>query len=170
MVFVQSQCELPDAGTAYGYVSPFVYVVDLESPLGLGPIHNVPGLAVAGSEFHIFPGFEGEIAFSVTWDSWPIRGLPTNVDTWMEMGTSPTRLQEMNNANPNGQPKGWTGGHWSFLTLGETMLTVYKLKCLNNGPNYAQPVAGTWTCRLRGNNTGVLPWGCKPHKTSIPFL
>lgn len=170
MVFVQTQCELPDAGTAYGYMSPFVYVVGLEIGLGMGPLHLVHGMAMTGSEWHIFPGFEGEIAFDVTWDSWPTRGEPVNVDSWMEAAPSTVRQQEMNSANPAGQPKNWTGGHWSFLTLGDVLPKVYKLRCFNNGPNYAQPVAGNWSCRMRGHSTGVLPWGCKPHKTTIPFL
>lgn len=169
MVFQAEQCQLPDAGTAYGYVAPFIYIPDSAGGLGITPIHNVPGMSNSLNGVNIHPGFEGNFAFECTWDSWPERGKPTNVNTWVVESEVDFPTNVMNNNAPGATLKNWSGGHGSFNTVGDVVSKTYALNYANIGDQSAQVVSGSYTVSLRGNDTGALPWGCKPKKTSIPF-
>lgn len=169
LAFVAEQCDLPSAGTAYGYMSPFIYPAIPEQFLTPTPLHNVAGMATGLHGFTIFPGFTGTVAWSCEWDSWPIRGKGVNVTTWMTETDSDVPISVFSTNNPPSQPKNQTVGHASFDTTRLLTRKDYVLHIDNNGEEAAQVVGGTYSIAMSGHPTGVLPWGCKPKKTSIPF-
>jgi hypothetical protein len=169
LAFVAEQCELPSAGTAYGYIATYIYTPMFEGPLGITPLHNVTGMANGLAGVTIFPGFQGSVAFSVQWDSWPERGQGVAVDTWtVETDTGAIIMPYSTGSGP-GQFTNETAGHFSFDTTRALVGKSYEFKMRNNGDKAAQAVAGSYTVSMAGHPTGVLPFGCKPKKTSVPF-
>ncbi len=169
LAFVAEQCQLPSAGTAYGYISPFIYLPDQEVGLGITPIHNVTGMANTGSSITIFPGFQGSVAFSAEWDSWPTRGEGVSVSTWTVETDTGAIIMPYSTGQPPAQNANQTAGHFSFDTTRLLTGKTYQFMMKNNGEKHAQAISGSYTVNLRGHPTGVLPFGCKPKKTSIPF-
>lgn len=169
MIFTAQQCELPSAGTAYGYITPFIYGFPDPTLLQPTPIHNVTGMAVGLGEVVILPGFQGTVTFSAEWDSWPTRGQGTNVTTWMTEGDDPTPITPITTNQPPSQPKNQTMGHLSFDTLHTVTAKHYHFHVQNMGPLFAQAVAGTYTVNMQGHPQGVLPFGCKPARVSNPL-
>lgn len=169
LVFVAEQCQLPDAGTAYGYISAFVYNPGDERIMIPAPIHNVTGMAVGTFGITIFPGFQGTLAWSTTWDSYPTRGQGVNVTTWMTEDDLEDPFSQFTTNVPPSQPRNETIGHVAFDTTRAFTGKRYVLHMRNDGDVEAQPVASSYTVQMHGHPTGVLPWGCKFKKTSIPF-
>lgn len=170
LAFAAEQCPLPSAGTAYGYIAPFVYNPNTSLALVPTPVHNVPGMGVGLHGFTIFPGFQGSVAFSCQWDSWPVRGEGVSVNTWIEEINGPEIISLSRTNQPPSQPHNETASHLSFDTLHNLSRRDYILHVENNGDNRAQPVSSTYSIAMSGHNQGVLPWGCHPKKTSVPFL
>jgi len=170
LAFVAEQCQLPSAGTAYGYISPFIYPADHEGGLGITPQHNVTGMSTTLSSVRIFPGFQGTVAFSAEFDSWPTRGQGVNVHTWTEDVQSGAIIMPMDTNVPPSNPYNQTAGHFSFDTTRNVTEQEYRFKIKNNGSDNAQAISGTYTVNMQGHPTGVLPFGCNPKKTSIPFI
>lgn len=168
-VRVAQQCQLPSAGTAYGYISPFIYGPGQEGLLSPTPIHNVPGMAIGLNGVTIFPGFQGSVVFSCTWDSWPERGQGVSVTTWIEELETGTIYSLSQTNNPASQPKNETIGHLSFDTVHYLTQKHYIFHYANTGDTYAQAIASTYSVPMSGHPSGVLPWGCKFKQTSIPF-
>lgn len=169
LVFAAQQCQLPSAGTAYGYIAPFIYSPGQETLLGYFPRHNVPGMAIGLNQITIFPGFQGSVTFSAEFDSWPTRGEGVSVTTWMTEDDETTKISESTTNVPPSQPHNETVGHLSFDTLHNFTRKDYYLHVSNTGDKHAQAVGGSYTVNMTGHPTGVLPWGCKFKKTSIPF-
>lgn len=169
LAFVAEQCPLPSAGTAYGYIAPFIYTPEFEGPLGIGPLHNVNGMANGLAGVTIFPGFQGSVAFSAEFDSWPTRGQGVNADTWTVEDETGTIIMPMSTNQPPSNPHNQTAGHFSFDTTTRLVGKSYSFKVRNNGTGNAQVVSGSYTVQMSGHPTGVLPFGCKPKKTSVPF-
>lgn len=169
LAFVAEQCPLPDAGTAYGTIAPFIYGPDQETLLTPSPQHNVAGMAVGLHGFTIFPGFTGSVTFSCEWDSWPERGQGVSVTTWMEEVETGNVITPFTTNVPPSQPKNETIGHTGFNTLGRVTRQDFVLHVANTGSTAAQCVRSTYSVAMSGNPSGVLPWGCKPKETSIPF-
>jgi hypothetical protein len=170
MAFAAYQCPLPSAGTAYGYIQPFIYGPGEDTLLGYAPQHNVPGMAIGLNQITIFPGYQGSVTFNAVFDSWPEPGKGVNVNTWMTEDDQTTRISDFTTNNPPSQPKNETMGHLSFDTLFNITRKDYYLHVQNNGENYAIIVGGSYSVNLAGHNQGVVPWGCKFKKTSIPFI
>jgi len=170
LAFAAEQCPLPSAGTAYGYIATFIYGPDQDTLLGYFPLHNVTGMAIGLNQITVFPGFQGSLAFSAVFDSWPIRGKGVSVTTWMTEDDNPTPISMFKTNDPPSQPKNETAGHLSFDTLHTFSRKDYYLHIHNTGEEYAQAVGGSYTLTMSGHPTGVLPWGCHLKKTSIPHL
>lgn len=166
LVFTAEQCELPSAGQAYGYIAPFIYSPHTEQTMTPTPIHNVSGMATSTFGITIFPGFQGSVAFSVEWDSWPVRGQGVNVNTWTIQTDTGGVIMPMTTNQPPSNPYNQTAGHFSFDTTRKLVSTEYRLHMANVGDTHAQAVNGTYTVSMQGHPTGVLPFGCKPKKTS----
>jgi hypothetical protein len=169
LVFAAQQCPLPSAGTAYGYIAPFIYGPGQETTLAPVPVHNVPGMAVGLNNVAIFPGFLGTVNFSTEWDSWPVRGQGVSVSTWMEEIHHPEPISYYTTNNPPSQPHNETIGHTAFDTLSNLTRTDYIFHMANTGDTFAQVVNSTYSVSLSGHPTGVMPWGCHPKKTTLPF-
>lgn len=169
MAFAAEQCPLPSAGTAYGYVTPFIYGPGQDTFLTPSPQHNVGGMAVGLHGVTIFPGFQGSFTFSCEWDSWPVRGQGVSVSTWVEELPDNTPISLSTTNIPPTQPYNETIGHLSFDTLHKLVSTRYEMHVQNTGDTFAQVVAGTYSVAMSGHPQGVLPFGCKPKITSIPF-
>lgn len=169
LAFVAEQCPLPSAGTAYGYVSPFIYTPGHEGRLGMTPVHNVPGMAMSFGGVVIFPGFTGSVAFSAEFDSWPTRGEGVNVSTWTEEQDTGAIIMPMATNQPPSNPYNQTAGHFSFNTTTMLVGKAYNFMMRNDGSGNAQAISGSYTVQMAGHPTGVLPFGCKPKKTSNPF-
>jgi hypothetical protein len=170
LAFVAEQCELPSAGTAYGYIATFIYTPGFEGPLGIGPLHNVTGMANGLADITIFPGFQGSVAFSAQFDSWPIRGEGASAETWTVDEDTGAIIMPYSTGQGPAQTQDQTAGHFSFDTTRALTGRRYSFKVRNTGAGNAQVVAGSYTVSMKGHPTGVLPFGCKPKKTSIPFL
>lgn len=170
LAFVAQQCPLPSAGTAYGNIAPFIYPADLDTLLTPAPIHNVGGMHTGAHGFTIFPGFQGTLNWSCEWDSWPERGQGVNVVTWMTEDDDPTPTNMFETNQPPSQPYNETIGHSSFDTLHNFVRKDYVLHVNNIGSVAAQCVKGTYSIYMSGAPSPVLPWGCKFHKTTVPFL
>lgn len=170
LAFVAEQCALPSAGTAYGYIAPFIYPSGFEGGLGITPQHNVTGMAVQLGGVTIFPGFQGSVAFTAEFDSWPIRGKGANVTTWTEEVDTGAVIMPIQTNQPPSQPYNQTAGHFSFDTTRLLVGKSYNFKIANNGEDNVQAISGTYSVSMSGHPTGVLPFGCNPKKTSIPFL
>ena len=170
LAFVAEQCKLPDAGTAYGYISAFVYNPGPEGNLGITPQHNVTGMSVTNSSIRIQPGFQGTIAFYAGFDSWPQRGLGVNVTTWIEDVETGAQIMPMTTNIPPSNPHNQTAAHLAFDVTRSVLEREYIFKRRNDGPEMAQATSGTYSVHMTGHPTGVLPFGCKLKKTSIPFL
>jgi hypothetical protein len=169
LAFVAEQCPLPSAGTAYGYISPFIYNENVSEALGITPLHNVTGMAVSNSSVRIFPGFKGTVAFSAEWDSWPIAGQGADVTTWTEDHNTGDIIMPMTTNVPKSNPYNQTAGHFSFDTTTMLVEQEYRFRMRNNSDKKALVVGGTYTVNMTGHPTGVLPFGCKPKKTFNPF-
>jgi hypothetical protein len=169
LAFAAEQCPLPSAGTAYGYIATFIYEPGQDTLLGYYPLHNVTGMAIGLNQITIFPGFQGTVAFSAVFDSWPTRGQGVSVTTWITEDDNPAPISTFKTNDPPSQPKNETVGHLSFDTLRNLVRKDYYLHIQNTGDNYAQAVGGSYTIAMSGHPTGVLPWGCKLKKTSVPF-
>lgn len=169
LAFVAEQCELPSAGTAYGYIAPFIYPPDHEGGLGITPQHNVTGMANFLNGVTIFPGFQGSVAFTAQFDSWPTPGEGINVDTWTVESDTGTIIMPYTTNQPQGSPHNQVAGHFSFDTTRAHTGTSYSFMMHNTGGKNAQVVGGTYSVSMSGHPTGVLPWGCKFKKTSNPF-
>jgi hypothetical protein len=170
LAFAVEQCPLPSAGTAYGYFSAFVYIPEQETNLGVAAVHNVTGMFPGPGWITIFPGFQGSVAWSCTWDSYPVRGEAVNVQTWMTVDDDPTPLNVSKTNDPKSQPKNGTAGSFSFDTLDQIVGKRYTFHIKNEGTGNAQAVASSYTVQMTGHPTGVAPWGCKPKPVQIPFL
>lgn len=169
LAFVAEQCPLPHAGTAYGYVAPFIYTPEHEGGLGITPLHNVAGMANFLNGVQIFPGFTGSVAFSAEFDSWPVRGKGVSVDTWTVAQATGEIIMPVSTNQPPSQPYNQTAGHFAFDTTRAHTGTSYNFMVHNTGGEAAQVISGSYTVQMSGHPTGVLPWGCKIPKTSVPF-
>lgn len=169
MVFQAQQCELPGAGTAYGYFDAFVYQPDQEGYIPWTPIHGNPGVAFSGSTIGIMPGFEASIAFSILWDSWPVAGQGANVSTWLERVDPPLVDDLMATNDPALKNKNRTSGSIYHQNIGAIVPTLYRIGYANTGSGNAQIVGGNFNIGLTGRASGVVPWGCKPKPVSWPF-
>lgn len=170
LVFAAEQCQLPDAGTAYGYMAPFVYGPDSGEFLTPAALHSVPGMAVGLHNIAIFPGFQGTVAWTTEWDSWPTRGQAVDVTTWMTEDESEVPINFMRTNVPPSAPKNLTGAHASFDTLHNFTMKQYWFHVHNVGSVHAQCVKGSYTVNLTGHKQPVLPWGCKLKKTTVPSI
>jgi hypothetical protein len=170
LAFAAEQCPLPSAGTAYGYISPFIYPPGFEGFLSPTPVHNVGGMTTGLHSFVIFPGFQGSVAWNAEWDSWPIRGQGVSVNTWMTVDETEVRISDFRTNDPASQPKNETMGHAAFDTLTKFVQTTYTMHMENTGDTNAQVVAGNYSVTMSGHPTGVIPFGCHLKKTSVPFL
>lgn len=169
LAFVAEQCPLPDAGTAYGYIAVIIYGPHTTGFLHPSPQHNVTGMAVGLNGFTIFPGFQGQVNWSAEFDSWPERGKGVSMNTWMTEDDSDVRFNEYSTNRPPSQPHNQTIGHRSFDTLHNFTRKDFVMHCENTGEGNAQVIASTYSIKMTGSPSGVLPWGCKLKKTSIPF-
>lgn len=169
LVFAAQQCPLPSAGTAYGYLAPIIYGAGQNGFLHPSPQHNVTGMAVGLNGVTIFPGFQGTVNWSCEFDSWPERGKGVSVNTWMTEDDSDIKFSEYTTNNPPSQPNNQTIGHRSFDTLRNFTRKDYVFHIENTGDTYAQVLASSYAVQMTGSPSGVVPWGCKFKKTSIPF-
>jgi hypothetical protein len=170
LAFVAEQCQLPDAGVAYGYMAPFIYTPNFEGFMTPTPVHNVAGMAVGLGTINIFPGFKGSVTFSCEWDSWPTRGEGVNCTTWMEEIDVPGQISVSTTNIPPSQPLNETVGHTGFDTLLDLTAKQFKFFVRNDGDKAAQIVGGTYTVNMTGHPTGILPFGCKFPKTPHSLL
>lgn len=170
LAFAAYQCQLPDAGTAYGYFAPFVYLPEQDTLMGVSPVHNISGMQTGAGYIQVNPGFQGTLAYSATFDSFPIRGQPVSVETWMTKDEDETPFSVFRTNDPPSQPKNATAGHIYFDTTQLVVPIRYKVHVRNNGGENAQVVQSSYSLQLSGTPTGVIPFGCKPKPTSVPFL
>lgn len=168
-IYQAQGCMLPGAGTAYGYVAPYVYTPGTEGPLGIAPIKNIPGMAVLNDQIVIFPGYQASVAYEVTWDSWPVRGQGVNMSTWYEVEDDPLRQDYMQTRDPSKPQWNVTGGTFFHNKIATPEVTHYKFFRSNNGDTFAQAVAGSYNVSLMGQREGNLNWGCNLKPVSWPF-
>lgn len=169
MVFQAQQCELPGAGTAYGYFDAFVYQPDQEGFIPWTPIHGNPGVAFSGSTIGIMPGFEAAISYQIKWDSWPTPGQGASVTTWLER-LDPELIDDvMSTNNPALKNGNTTAGSIYHQKIGAIVPSLYRIGYSNTGVGNAQIVGGSFNISLTGRAAGVVPWGCKPKPVSWPF-
>lgn len=168
-VFMAQQCQLPGAGTAYGYMSPFIYPQGTSGGLGITAQHNAPGVAIFGNGVALLPGFQGTMAWSAEWDSWPVRGQGTSVTTWMTEEDTEVPFDVSTTNDPNSQQGNTTGGsfYWQNRTLSATRKS--QLFYINNGDTAAQVVGGTWSFATQGRSSGLKHFGCYAQPVEWPF-
>jgi hypothetical protein len=168
-VFMAQQCQLPGAGTAHGYIAPFIYTANQTGPLGIAPIKLCPGVANGLASITILPGFQGTFGFSCTWDSWPTRGGAGDVQTWYtEEGIDEAR--DLSHAwDPETGQNGTTGGHWYYRNMSINLGHTFSLWMNNNSDQSMQVVAGTWSCSVQGRHSGLSSFGCAPQTPEWPF-
>jgi hypothetical protein len=169
MVFQQQQCQVPSNGAAYGYPSVLLYSPNLETGLGIAPLHLVPGVAVSPNGVRVASGLTGTVALNVVWDSWPIRGLGVNMTTWQTIeGVD----EPYNLTNTRDQPAQYQNQS-TLHTFADSALSPvprhYKFWCVNQGDGLVQAVGGSWTCSTMGRASGLTQFGCNPKPVSWPF-
>lgn len=169
LIFVAQQCPLPSAGTAFGDFGGFIYIPGYNDIMPLAPHHSVPGMHVGLGTISVFPGFQGTLAYTCEFDSWPERGQGVNVTTFMTVDESIVPISLVQTGVPPTNQPGWTGGHTFFDTTRKFTLTTYHFWLTNTGGTNAQVVGGQYTLTLTGHNQGVVPWGCHPKKAEFPF-
>jgi len=168
-IFMQQQCQLPGAGTAYGYITPFVYAKKTKSGLAITPVKLCPGVAVGLTNIQIAPGFQGSIAWSCEWQSWPDRSVPANVWTWEEETDIPQTLDFMNTYDPDLRNNGNTGGHQYIQNIDDAGGKQLRLFFESDSESNVQPVGGTWTCSVQGRHSGLYSFGCQAKHVPWPF-
>jgi hypothetical protein len=168
-VYMQQQCQLPGAGTAYGYITPFVYGGHQEGGLSITPLKLCPGVSVGLNNIQISPGFQGSIAWSVQWQSWPDPSGPCNVSTWEEETDLPTPLDFMTTFDPNLNNNNTTGGHQYLKNDSLSAGKQLKLFMASNNETNVAVVGGTWSCSTQGRHSGLTSFGCFPKKAEWPF-
>lgn len=168
-VYMQQQCQLPAAGSAYGYFPAFVYGTAGPQPLSIAPIKNCPGCIISGDVIQIDPGFQASIGWSVNWDTYPIRGGGVNVNTWTVETAIPGFTNFMGTNDPNKRNGNQTGGHAYIQndTHSEGLRIAFFME--NLGSNNVQPISTTWTVSTQGRHSGLYSFGCLPKTVKWPF-
>ncbi len=168
-VFMAQQCQLPGAGTAHGYMSPFIYIPGSSGGLGITPIKGTPGVATFGNGVSLLPGFQGTFAWSAQWDSWPVRGQGVSVTTWQTEEETEVPFDVSTTNDPKTNQGNTTGGslYWQNQTLSASRST--RLWYINTGDLPAQVVGGTWSMSTQGRHSGLSHFGCFPKEVSWPF-
>lgn len=169
MVYQEQQCELPGAGTAYGRFAPEIYIPEQEATLIVGSDQTRPCCNVETFGIVIYPGCQGSVAYSIEWDSWPVRGQGVSVDTWMTVEGGPDVTNFMSTNDPLLNNGSFTQGHLFHNKPGVLLPTIYRVHMRNNGINYAQAINGRWNVGLQGRREGGITWGCKPKPVEWPF-
>jgi hypothetical protein len=168
-VYMQQQCQLPGAGTAYGYITPFVYGAHQNSGLAISAQKLCPGVAVGLNNIQIAPGFQGSIAWNCEWQSWPDRSVAANVYTWEEETDIPDPLDFMQTNDPALNNNQRTGGHQYVQNINTVAGKQLRLFMSSDSETNVQPVSGTWTCSVQGRRSGLYSFGCYPKAVSWPF-
>lgn len=168
-VFMAQQCQLPGAGTADGYITAFTYPPTPGQHMAISARKLVPGMACGLNKLVIFPGFQGSVGWSVTWDSWPIPGMGGDVSTWVvETGTEDVQ-QYSRTSNQPGSNGMTTGGHWYGQNQSLLAPREWEFFLSNNSATPMTAVGGTWTMSLQGRQSGLTNYGCHLPKVSWPF-
>lgn len=168
-IYQAQGCQLPGAGTAYGYVAPFIYSPGMTTGLGITPIKNIPGMAVSLSGVTIFPGFEAGVSFDASWDSYPERGRGVNVTTWMQEEDDILHQDEMSTNRPYSKYPNQTAAAFTVPRVGGLTGKRYTFWVTNTGDTLAQAVAGSYNVNLRGLRDGNINFGCKLKPVEWPF-
>jgi hypothetical protein len=131
--------------------------------------HSVPGVISDLQSIVVQPGITASMAYTVEWDSWPVRGQGAQVATWyVEQGTE--GVNDYAQTNEPGAGNGTrTGG--SLYHQKPTVLTDtrYQFFMQNLGEGNVQIVASTLTISVSGRRSAGIAWGCKPQPAQWPF-
>jgi hypothetical protein len=168
-VYMQQQCQLPGAGNAWGYITPFVYSGHRSGPLQISPGKLCPGVAAGSNVIQIAPGLQGSIAWTAEWQSYPDRTAPANVSTWEEETDITGPLDFMTTWDPDKNNKSVTGGHQYMRVLETEHGKQLRLFMANDSGVQAQPVSGSWSVSVQGRHSGLHSFGCVPKKVDWPF-
>lgn len=168
-VYQAQQCQLPGAGTAYGYFAAFVYQPDQQGYLAWTTIKARPGVIQGLNQIAIMPGFEAAVAYTVNWDSWPVPGQSVDVTTWLEEVGNPEPQDLMTTNDPNLKNGNQTLGSTWHKKIGALTPTIYRVGFSNNGGTNAQPVGTSWNIGLHGRQEGNHTFGCHLKPVSWPF-
>lgn len=168
-VFMQQQCQLPGAGTAYGYIAPLVYPPKQTAGLAIAPIKLCPGVSVGLNNIQIAPGFQGSIAWTAEWASWPDRSKPANVYTWDEETDVTGPLDFMQTWNPTLNNKANTGGHQYVQNISESAGKQLRIFFSSDNETDVQVISGSWTCSVQGRHSGLYSFGCQLKPVEWPF-
>lgn len=168
-IYMAQQCQLPGAGTAYGYFPPFIYGAEAEQGLDIALIKPNAGVAVGLSDLTIQPGFQASVAWDTEWDSYPIRGNGINVNTWYTEEGSDDPLDFSSSSNPANNGRNITGG--SFYYRNQSVVNGHKFRFFmqNTSGENVQCVRGTWTVSLQGRHAGLSNFGCQLKAVQWPF-
>jgi hypothetical protein len=169
MVYQEQQCELPGAGTAYGYFEAFVVPPNFSTFIPWTPSNFHPGVQYTSGGVGILPGYEATIAFDMTWDTFPVRGEGASVETSL-LDVSADQFQDtMNTMGPNTPYPFWTGGSTYHKEAPGITPAIYRVFAKNTGPKHAQIVSSSFSIGLTGRRQGNLTFGCRPKPVEWPF-
>lgn len=166
-IYQQQQCQLPGAGTGYGYFAPFFYAPNREDYLIWSPIHAPFGIVAAGGQLIIQAGFQSNMAYSVEWIT--RSGAPAKVTTWLEVTDNPVSEDLMTTFDPTLKNGKFTQGSHYHELIGETSPFIYRVGLYAEGDEDVQPFASQWSCSLHGRANGNTTFGCHPKKVTWPF-
>ncbi|HVI79103.1 MAG TPA: hypothetical protein VM715_13255, partial [Candidatus Acidoferrum sp.] len=161
-VYMAQQCQLPSAGTAHGYIAPFIYPGDASGPLAIAPLKLVPGVSCGLSNVAIAPGFQGSFSFTCEWQTWPERGGAANVSTWYTEDGSETVYDASTTYNPATGQKNTTAAAFWAKNDSHSAQRNFRLWMAADSATHVQPVSGTWTMSSQGRHSGLASFGCLP--------
>jgi hypothetical protein len=168
-IFMQQQCQLPAAGSAYGYIAPLVYPAKGEGGLAIAPIKLCPGVAVGLNNIQISPGYQGSVAWTAEWASHPDRSVPANVYTWDTETDIPEALDFMQTYNPELNNKANTGGHQYIQNISTSAGKQLRIFWASDSSSNVQVVSGSWSVSVQGRHSGLYSFGCYPKAVTWPF-
>lgn len=169
MIFQEQQCELPGAGSAFGYFEPVPIPGERSTGLVLHVLQGHPGVIMTTNGFRIQPGFQASIGWWADWQSWPHAGSEVFITTWMQKDGDPTPLQPVTTNDPIIKSGPQTAFHWFHDNPGAITPTTYQFYGRNAQEIPANPINSAWTISLMGRRQGNLTWGCTPKPVSWPF-
>lgn len=168
-IYMQQQCQLPGNGTAHGYFTPYIRDGHSSGPLEMAAIKLVPGIAVGGNQIAIAAGFQGAVAYTLDWDTWPERGGGANVSTWYTEEGSDDVHDLSQTFNPQTSQGGTTAGHFYAKNDALAGQKKYFFWWSSDSETNVQPVRSDWSASSQGRHNGLTSFGCVAKNVPWPF-
>lgn len=169
LVYQEQQCQLPGAGTAYGYFGTAVHSEGSPSRAPWNPIKGHPGVVFGAGEITIIPGFEATIGYQIGFQGWPDPTITSPVAMWWYEKD----VEGVNDytviANPDGNKSLSGGGSWYYRDPGALVPKKYGIWIEVQGPNKMQVVDSSFNIGFTGRKQGNLTFGCHAKPVSWPF-